>query len=594
MPRCWRTVLRLASPSWHLRAATWKPAPSGPPGAGAQPSCRSQGLPSAIVAYWTGRRDQDEHRRRASVQVVALGGTSAGRALWPEYSVCYRSFSSVGSTGAPSMSGFYELRLAQTGEGIAECELLRWHVKEGDDVEQFQPVCEVQSDKASVEVTSRYKGKIAHLRFAPGDVVKCDAVVSSHKLATIDDATACQTCLLGIVQQVGETLLDLLPVGATSPKSLLETDRSQPLVKECPQPPQKTGPSGPQKLSSGYESDLEDKRPRADDVPASESPPAAQKSQTLATPAVRHLARVYRAHLPEVIGTGKDGRILREDVLQYAAAKQAAEQERPDRESSSRSPQQGSPSESTEQSLVIDNREEATPASHVIHIRGYRRAMAKTMQAANKIPHFTFMEDLEMDQLSLLRDSLLEMASAQGLKLTYLPFIVKALSKSLERFPILNGTLSEDMTEIMCKASHNVGIAMAVEGGLVVPNVKNCQQLSVLKIGLEIQRLQKLAAYNKLPAADLEEGTITISNVGTIGGTYAVPVIKVPELAIVALGKIQKVPRFDKDEDLYSASIMPVSWSADHRVIDGATLALFCQEWKRNIEQPGRLLLSSR
>eukprot|EP00850_Spirogloea_muscicola_P011174 SM000068S20606 [mRNA] locus=s68:426613:429375:- [translate_table: standard] len=577
MPRCWRTVLRLASPSRHLRTATCKPAATAPPihaGAGAQPSCRSQGHPSAFSAYWTGRRSQDESGSRASVQVVALEGASAGRALWPDYSLCYRSFSSIGSTGAPSMSGFYELKLAQTGEGIAECELLRWHVKEGDDVEQFQPVCEVQSDKASVEVTSRYKGKIAHLRFAPGDVVK-----------------------------VGETLLDLLPVGATSPKSLLETDRSQPHVEECPQPPQKAGLSDPETLSSESASpsgsELEDKeyrhppeRPRPDDASASESPPDSQKPQTLATPAVRHLARVYSVHLPEVSGTGKDGRRLREDVLQYAAAKHTAEQERRDRGSSKRIPQRGSPSESTEQALATDNLEEATPASHVIHIRGYRRAMAKTMQAANKVPHFTFMEDLEMDQLSLLRDSLVELASAQGLKLTYLPFIVKALSKSLERFPIINGTLNEDMTEITCKASHNIGIAMAVEGGLVVPNVKNCQRHSVLKIGLEIQRLQKLAAGNKLPAADLEEGTITISNVGTIGGTYAVPVIKVPELAIVALGRIQKVPRFDKDEELYPASIMPVSWSADHRVIDGATLALFCQEWKRNIEQPGRLLLS--
>eukprot|EP00850_Spirogloea_muscicola_P009828 SM000056S17946 [mRNA] locus=s56:193407:196166:- [translate_table: standard] len=571
MPRRWRTVLRRALPSWHLRTATCKPAATAPSihaGAGAQPSCRSQGHPSAFSAYWTCRRSQDEIRSRAISQVVALEGASAGRALWPDYSLCYRSFSSIGSAGAPSMSGFYELKLAQTGEGIAECELLRWHVKEGDDVEQFQPVCEVQSDKASVEVTSRYRGKIAHLRFAPGDVVK-----------------------------VGETLLDLLPVGATSPKSLLETDRSQPHVEECPQHPQMTGPSSTDLTSesaSPSESELEDKeyhhppeRPRPDDASASESPPDSQKPQTLATPAVRHLARVYSVHLPEVSGTGKDGRILREDVLQFAAAKQTAEQERQDWGSSTRSPQRGSPSEGTEQAL-----EEATPASHVIHIRGYRRAMAKTMQAANKVPHFTFMEDLEMDQLSLLRNSLVEVASAQGLKLTYLPFIVKALSKSLERFPIINGTLNEDMTEITCKASHNIGIAMAVEGGLVVPNVKNCQRHSVLKIGLDIQRLQKLAADNKLPAADLEEGTITISNVGTIGGTYAVPVIKVPELAIVALGKIQKVPRFDKDEELYPASIMPVSWSADHRVIDGAMLALFCQEWKRNIEQPGRLLLS--
>ena len=172
-----------------------------------------------------------------------------------------------------------------------------------------------------------------------------------------------------------------------------------------------------------------------------------------------------------------------------------------------------------------------------------------------------------------------------------MPVILKACSLALTQYPILNATFDASKETLTYKANHNIGIAMDTPQGLLVPNIKKVQQLSILDIAEELNRLQDLGLRGKLGENDLKHGTFSLSNIGSIGGTYAKPVIMPPQVAIGALGKVQKVPKFDAQDNLIKAHIVNVSWSADHRVIDGATMARFSNLMKSYIENPSSMIL---
>jgi 2-oxoisovalerate dehydrogenase E2 component (dihydrolipoyl transacylase) len=173
-----------------------------------------------------------------------------------------------------------------------------------------------------------------------------------------------------------------------------------------------------------------------------------------------------------------------------------------------------------------------------------------------------------------------------------MPFFIKAASLALHQNPILNSSLSSDETELIYKEYHNIGVAMDTPNGLIVPNIKNVEDKSIIDIAKELNRLQGLASKGQLGSNDLADGTFTISNIGTIGGTYTSPIIVSPQVCIGAVGKVSAIPRFDKKGNVYPASIMNVSWSADHRVIDGATMARFGNAWKHYLENPKNFILS--
>ncbi|CAI7789728.1 unnamed protein product [Closterium sp. NIES-53] len=500
-----------------------------------------------------------------------------------------------------------ELKLAQTGEGIAECELLQWFVEEGEEVRAFQRVCQVQSDKATVDITSRFHGRILRTHFMPGDVVK-----------------------------VGETLADILPPGTSSE---------------------------PQSSSASSTSSASATSPSHSD----------QSHEVLAVPAVRHLARTHGINLADVEGTGRDGRVTKEDVLAYVQSRQGVEEEMRMEEHVLEGPEPamaepgglgaaaaaegGGGGAGGKGGVLVGEGVEAGAGEAVgrmgvaaaavgaqgegvgagadararvedsndilLPMRGYRRAMARAMAAALAVPHFTFMDEVAMDAALSLRSQLNSASSsaaasaaaaaaasaggggsaakraaadkaggAAAVRLTHLPILVKALSVALHDYPTLNSTLDDaSFNHLRCKRSHNIGIAMATPSGLVVPNVKNCQSKSIPQIAEDIARLRRLALLNQLPNEDVTGGTISISNIGSIGGTYATPLVHLPEVAIVALGRVHTVPRFDACGNVVPVALMNVSWSADHRVIDGATLAAFSSHWKSFIECPTNLLL---
>ncbi|XP_031133015.1 lipoamide acyltransferase component of branched-chain alpha-keto acid dehydrogenase complex, mitochondrial isoform X1 [Sander lucioperca] len=425
-----------------------------------------------------------------------------------------------------------QFKLSDIGEGIMEVTVKEWYVKEGDKVSQFDSICEVQSDKASVTITSRYDGVIKRLYY---DV----------------DATAL----------VGKPLVDI------------ETEAGPAVIPE-------------------------------EDVV--ETPAMAREEhthqeikglKTQATPAVRRLAIENNIKLSEVVGTGRDGRILKEDILNFLAKQTGAiipptlfqeiqtpppapaTAARPASTAAAAKPPPATPRP------VFTGKDVTEP------LKGFHKAMVRTMTAALKIPHFGYCDEVDLSRLVSLRSELRSIAEARGVKLSYMPFFIKAASLGLLHFPVLNASVDEGCQNITYKASHNIGLAMDTLQGLLVPNVKNVQLLSVFDIAQELNRLQALGVAGQLGTSELSGGTFTLSNIGSIGGTYAKPVILPPEVAIGALGKIQVLPRFDASGSVVPAHIMKVSWSADHRIIDGATMCRFSNLWREYLENPASMLL---
>ncbi|KAL6989999.1 Bce2p [Sarracenia purpurea var. burkii] len=220
--------------------------------------------------------------------------------------------------------------------------------------------------------------------------------------------------------------------------------------------------------------------------------------------------------------------------------------------------------------------------------------MVKSMTLAAKIPHFHYVEEINCDALVELKASFQKENSDPDVKHTFLPVLIKSLSVALSKYPFLNSCFNEELQTVTLKGSHNIGVAMATQHGLVVPNIKKVQSLSILEITKELSRLIQLALANKLSPDDVSGGTITLSNIGAIGGKFGSPLINAPEVAIIAIGRIQKTPHFADDGIVYPVSIMSVNIGADHRVVDGATVARFCNEWKLLIEKPELLMLHMR
>ncbi|XP_003479011.2 lipoamide acyltransferase component of branched-chain alpha-keto acid dehydrogenase complex, mitochondrial [Cavia porcellus] len=414
-----------------------------------------------------------------------------------------------------------QFKLSDIGEGIREVTVKEWYVKEGDTVSQFDSICEVQSDKASVTITSRYDGVIKKLYY------------------NLDD-----------IAYVGKPLVDI------------ETEALKDSEEDVVETPAVSHDEHTHQEIKGQ--------------------------KTLATPAVRRLAMENNIKLSEVVGSGKDGRVLKEDILNYLEKQTGAIL--PPSPKAEIIPPPAQPKDRTvpipiSKPPVFIGKDKTEP------ITGFQKAMVKTMSAALKIPHFGYCDEVDLTELLKLREELKPIALARGIKLSYMPFFIKAASLGLLQFPILNSSVDENCQTITYKASHNIGIAMDTKQGLVVPNVKNVQICSIFEIAAELNRLQNLGAVGQLSTTDLAGGTFTLSNIGSIGGTYAKAVILPPEVAIGALGSIRALPRFNLNGEVYKAQIMNVSWSADHRIIDGATMSRFSNLWKSYLENPAFMLL---
>jgi len=430
--------------------------------------------------------------------------------------------------------GVVTFKLADIGEGIAEVELLKNYKNVGDVVEEMEEVCEVQSDKAAVEITSRYSGKVIKLYHNVGEIVK-----------------------------IGAPLMDIEVEGAGD-------------TKETPE--KKAAPAA----ASGAKGKTASAAKASDEGHGD--------GEVLTSPVVRRLAKELGVDLSQVKGSGKGGRITKEDVEDFAMGIGAqAKTPTP----AAAAPVQSAPATSAPlppRPVVVGRNETIS-----VPVKGYGRAMVKSMTDALKVPHMNIGEEVDMTELLEIRSSLKTLLEKSKQKLTITPFIIKALSCAMTKVPIMNSKFdiaSNDKYTLY--GAHNISIAIDTPNGLVVPSIKNVESLNVLEIQQELTRLVTLAESNKLSQADLTGGTVSLSNVGVIGGTYVKAILFDGQASIIALGRVMKQPRYDANGQIVPRSIMNVAISADHRHIDGATAARFASELKNYIENPGLFLLSLR
>ena len=424
-------------------------------------------------------------------------------------------------------------------------------------MEQFDKIVEVQTDKASNEITSRFDGVIKKLHYDKDDVV-----------------------------QVGQALLDIDVQDDIAPEDEAAVSS---------EPEQAGRPSSPQQPQKAAEAHQENEK-QTTSIATPDTSSAAGKHSTLATPAVRGLLKSLDIKITNIQGTGRDGRVTKEDVHAYAAARKAGAAAT---DTISPQPSPHHPSPTADFAQV----ETPTPLTPI------QAAMYKTMSRSLSIPHFLYSDEVDITALSALRRRLNNnnnpSPNSTHPKLSSLPFIIKAVSQAIHSFPLLNARIAPHSPSqstssptppphLLHRTAHNISIAISTPAGLIVPNIKSANHLSITAIALEIQRLQTLALAGKLSTRDLTGGTITVSNIGSIGGTVVSPVIVDSEVAILGVGRGRVVPAFDEKGDVVKKEVVNFSWAADHRVVDGATMARMAEMVRGFVEDPGAMMVGLR
>ena len=404
-----------------------------------------------------------------------------------------------------------EFALPPVGEGLYEVELVRWLVKPGDAVQRGQPLMEVLSDKATMEVPSPFAGTITSLTAEPGTKVT-----------------------------IGQTVLHFTPETKTVRTTETVVQQSENAVQHAEIP-----------------------KPIAGNHTA---------VSIAAAPSVRLLARRFGIDLTLVRGTGPGGRILFDDIAPHI--------------------QPTTPPKPAPVSSHVSHGLDLGKAGTSVKLTGIRRTIAEKMQASKQsIPHYSYIDECDVTDLVRVRGQLKEPFSSAGLKLTYLPFIIKAVTRALKHVPIVNSTFDDKSEEITMHDRYHIGVAVATSSGLMVPIIKDADRKGIPEIAAEIERLSLAARSGRVRADDLRGGTFTVTSIGSIGGLISTPIINRPEVGIVGVGKLVKRPVYDASGNLRPAELIYLSFSFDHRIVDGAIGAAFGNAVIRHLEHPTTLLL---
>ena len=417
--------------------------------------------------------------------------------------------------------------LPPVGEGLVEVELIRWLIQPGETVVRGQALAEVMSDKATMEVPAPFAGRIVETLAEIGTKVRVGQPLLRYERL----AEAAQ------------------PTNAPGVEASTQQPRPEPAAtasaietaeKPMPMPTAAVSPNGSSRLA-----------------------PAA--------PSVRHLARKLGVDLGQIRGSGPAGRILLEDLAPFLNAPVSATPAKP--------PRIPQPlhygTAGTRQKLV-----------------GLRRTIAERMvESERSIPHYSYIDECEVTELVRLRAQLKAPFAERGLKLTYLPFLIKAVTRALKEVPIVNSTYDEAAEEIHLHAEYHIGIAVATPAGLVVPVIRHADQRDLFSLTEEVERLSTAARASRSRLEDLRGGTFTITSVGSIGGLISTPIINRPEVGIMAVGKLVRRPVYDSSNNLRPGDFLYLSFSFDHRIVDGAVGAVFGNAVIRQLQQPANLLL---
>lgn len=428
--------------------------------------------------------------------------------------------------------GLYEFRLPDVGEGMHECEVVKLHVKVGDQVQEFDTVADVQTDKAVVEIAAPVSGTIKELKVAEGEIAIVDEVMIVFEVEGEGNATA---------------------------------KAAQPAANEAGDKPQ-------------AETDQASTKDVAQDAKAQEAPAANKKQSVSAMPSVRKLARELQVDITQVPGSGKHGRILAEDVKAFADGGQ--------KQPASAEPQQ--------QPTQIQTTLDTQAAEERIPLRGIRRTIAQRMtHSKHTAPHVTLMDEFDVTELVALRKWGKQVAAERNIKLTYLPFIIKAAVAALKEFPSLNASIDDEKEEIVLKRYYNIGLATATEHGLLVPVIKAADQKTMFEIADEITDKAARGRDLKLAPDEMANGTFTISNIGGYGTQFFTPIINHPQVAILGVGTIQEKPVVREGEVVVRPQMF-FSLTVDHRLVDGEEAALFLRRIKQLLENPNLLMMEMR
>jgi 2-oxoisovalerate dehydrogenase E2 component (dihydrolipoyl transacylase) len=428
-----------------------------------------------------------------------------------------------------------EFKLPDLGEGLTEGEVVRWLVAAGDAITLNQPIVEVETAKAVVEIPAPYAGTVVKLHAAEGDTLDVGA-----PLISVDTGGGAG----GLEASTPESRGAATEAAAPQAEQELQATLVGPGERQ----------QARRRRIAGHA--------RGADGPAAAPAPAPAQQRPRATPPVRRYAKDRGVDLAALVGTGRDGRITREDVDgALGDAQPAAAAARPPRDR----------------------------ASERIPVRGTRRQIAAAMTAsAFSIPHVTEFLTVDATRLMELRERLRALPAADGLKLTPLAVVAKALCVAVRSYPLMNSSWDEDAGDIVVTGWVNLGIATDTPTGLLVPNIKDADTLGILELSRELTRLTALARERKAAPADLTGGTITITNVGGFGVETGTPIINKPECAILATGLIAPRP-WVVDGQLAVRQLMTTSVSFDHRIVDGAYAAQFLAHLRVLLEDPALL-----
>lgn len=436
----------------------------------------------------------------------------------------------------------FEFKLPDIGEGIHEGEIAKWLVAEGDKISEDDVLVEIQNDKAVVEIPSPVDGTVSKIHIEEGEVTTVGTTI-----VTIDDG---------------------------SEDSDSEEKPEEKAEKTSEKPADDAAKPAEEEEASEETPNKEDKK---SDKDVSDS-----DKIVIAMPSVRKFARENDVNIKEVTGTGKNGRILKEDIENFGT--EAAE-----------SKETESAAKETEEAAATAKKAPAKQETDDLETRekmsGMRKAIAKAMvNSKHTSPHVTHIDEVEVDALWAHRKKFKEVAAEQGVKLTFLPYVVKALVSALKKYPELNTSIDNETFEVIQKHYYNVGIAADTEKGLVVPVVNDADKLSMFEISDEINELATKARDGKLSSDEMKGGSVTISNLGSAGGKWFTPVINQPEVAILGIGRIEEQPVV-KDGEIVAARVLALSLSYDHRQIDGATAQNALNHIKRLLNNPDLLLM---
>ncbi len=437
----------------------------------------------------------------------------------------------------------FEFKLPDIGEGVVEGEIVKWLVKPGDPVVEDQPLVEVMTDKATVTIPSPRRGKVLQTFGGEGDIAKVHATLVVMEVEGPAAAQPAQSAPSSGVPAQGAPTLPAQHAGEPAP---LQTAGAA----------QARGAAGANDHAGGGNGD---------------------SRKILATPVTRRMAREMGVDLASLQGTGPQGRVMKADVLAHTGNRGQAPLQAP---AQARPP-----------------RAEPAAADEVRPLRGLRKSIAKSMvQSHTYVVPFTFVEECDTAALTALRERINKGLSERGeAKLSYLPFIAKALLRGFARYPELNAVMDEEKQALVVKKDVNVAFGAATDAGLTVFVVKDVRGKSIRQLGAEIERLAKAAREQKLQLQDLQGGTFTVTSLGRDGGLMATPVVKHPEVAILGIHKIKEwakpVRHADGTVGVEIAERMNLSCSFDHRVIDGHIGAAFLYEVIRALEAPELLLV---